>query len=382
MYNFKWPLFQSLSTDINIELGYDILIEADIPLLYITKSFNQYFLHYLIDEDNDLEKFRYLYIPISKMKIRALVTNGITLFNCINTDNLYIYDLDLEDNILFTARIKYNEIDSKALPKKNSLLPPLSQEIIDKLYGVENNKELVFILEGDKVNQHTIPFNDLSTYLNRTQQVVADSANYYYDENNMGVPINSELRVISTNAASFAINTNAIDKNILKAIEEIIPKYTEIFINSDKQAIYDILDILPIKLSQSLFDYYKFIMKNDYESIIKIKTKSLYLNKDYVKIIKAHINGADYTREEAITAVGYLVGGNINTKSFYFINKEDNKAIQGHFSKDYIDTHPATLTLDNKKIWKAKFKLSIEYKFSDFKKTYELLELEEVIKNQ
>ena len=381
MYNFKWPLLQSVLTDINIELDYDVLIEVDIPLLYITKSFNQYFLHYLIDEDRDLEKFRYLYIPISKMKIRALVTNGITLFNCINTNNLYIYDLDLEDNILFTARIEYNEIDFKALPKKDSLLPPLSQGIIDKLYGVENNKELVFILEGDKVNHHTIPFNDLSTYLNRTQQVVTDSASYYYDENNMGVPINSELRVISTNAASFAINTNAIDKNILKAIEEIIPKYTEIFINSDKEAIYDILDILPTKLSQSLFDYYKFILKNDYESIIKIKTKSLYLNKDYVKIIKANINGADYTREESITAIGYLVGGNINTKSFYFINKEDNKAIQGHFSKDYIDTHPSTLTLDNKKIWKAKFKLSIEYKFSDFKKTYELLELEEVTKN-
>ncbi|MCB4782064.1 MAG: hypothetical protein LGB70_04380 [Sulfurovum sp.] len=381
MYTFKWPLLQSVLTEINIDLEYEVLIEIDIPLLYITKSDNQYFLHYLIDEDRDLKKLRYLYIPISKMKIRALVTNGITLFNCIDTDNLHIYDLDLDDNILFIARIDYNKIDLDALPKKDSLLPPMSQGIIDKLYGVENNKELVFILEGDKVNQHTIPFNDLSTYLVRTQHVVTDAASYYYDENDMGVPINSELRVVSTNAASFAINSRAIDKNTLKAIEEVIPKYTEIFINSDKEIIYEILDTLPTKLSQSLFDYYKFILNNDYESIIKIKTKSVYLNKDYVKIIKANINGADYIREETITKVGYLVGGNINTKSFYFLNKEDNKAIRGHFSKDYIDTHSSTLILDNKKIWKAKFKLSIQYKFSDFKKTYELLELIEVTKN-
>ena len=381
MYYFKWPLLQSSLVDININQNYIVLVEDEIPLLYVTKSLNQYYLHYLIDEDDDAQKRRYLYLPIKKMKIRALVTRGISLLDCLKSDNLIIYDLGKEDNFLLKANIKYEDINKEALPENDSYLPPISDNVIDILFGIENNKELVFILEGDRVNHHTIPFNDLSTYLNRTQQVVTDSASYYYDENNIGVPINSELRVISTNAASFAINTNAIDKNVLKAIEEIIPKYTEIFIKSDKQAIYDILDILPLKLSKSLFDYYKFILKNDYESIIKIKTKSLYLSKDYVKIIKAHINGADYTREEFITAVGYLVGGNINTKSFYFIKKEDNKAIQGHFSKDYVDTHPSTLILDNKKIWQAKFKLSIEYNFSDFKKTYELLELEEVIKN-
>ncbi len=382
MYNFRWPLLQSVLTDnINIELDYNVLIESDIPLLYITKDFNQYFLHYLIDEDYDLKKFRYLYIPISKMKIRALVTNGITLFKCINTDNLYIYDLDLDDKIVLTAKIEYNDIDLEALPQQDTLLPPMSQEIIDKLYGVENNRDLVFILEGDKVKRHTIPFNDLSTYLNRTQQVVTDSTSYYYEENNIQTPLNSELRVLSTNAASFAINTKAIDENILKAIEEIIPKYTEVFINSNNEVIYDILDTLPIKLTQSLFDYYKFILKNDYESIIKIKTKSLYLNKDYVKIIKANVNAADYIREETLTKVGYLVGANIQTNSFYFLTLEDNKSIQGHFSQEYIDMHGSTLILDKQKKWKAKFKSSIEYKFSDFKKTYELLELEKIDKD-
>jgi len=380
MYYFKWPLLQTSLVDINIDENHIVLIEDEIPLLYLTKNLNQYYVHYLIDEDDDLEKRRYLYFPISTMKIRALITNGISLFDCLKSDYLLIYDLGKENNLLFKATIKYEYIEREALPDYDSYLPPISDNIIDILFGKDNNKELVFILEGDNVKQHTIPFNDLSTYLVRTQQVVTDSASYYYEENDIGTPINSELRVISTNAASFAINTNAIDKNLLKAIEEIIPKYTEIFINSDKQAIYDMLDILPTKLSQSLFDYYKFILKNDYESIIKIKSKSLYLNQDYVKIIKANINGADYIREESITAIGYLVGGNINTKAFYFINKENNKAIQGHFSKDYSDTHPSTLTLDNKKIWKAKFKLSIEYKFSDFKKTYELLELEEVTK--
>ena len=380
MYYFNWPPLQTSLSDINIDENRIVLIEDEIPLLYLTKNLKQYYVHYLIDEDDDLEKRRYLYFPISTMKIRALITNGISLFDCLKSDYLLIYDLGKGNNLLFKATIKYESIVKEALPDYDSYLPPISDNIIDVLFGNDNNKELVFILEGDNVKKHTIPFNDLSTYLVRTQQVVTDSASYYYKENDIGTPINSELRVISTNAASFAINTNAIDKNLLKAIEEIIPKYTEIFINSDKQAIYEILDILPTKLSQSLFDYYKFILKNDYESIIKIKSKSLYLNKDYVKIIKANINGADYIREESITAIGHLVGGNINTKAFYFIDKENNKVIQGRFSKGYSDTHPLTLTLDNKIIWKAKFKLSIEYKFSDFKKTYKLLELEEVTK--
>jgi len=202
MYYFKWPLLQSSLVDININQNYIVLVEDEIPLLYVTKSLNQYYLHYLIDEDDDAQKRRYLYLPIKKMKIRALVTRGISLLDCLKSDNLIIYDLGKEDNLLLKANIKYEDINKEALPENDSYLPPISDNVIDILFGIENNKELVFILEGDKVNHHTIPFNDLSTYLNRTQQVVTDSASYYYDENNIGVPINSELRVISTNTAS------------------------------------------------------------------------------------------------------------------------------------------------------------------------------------
>lgn len=378
MYYFKWPLLQSVLTEINLTMDYDVLIEHDIPLLYITKSFNQYYLHYLIDEDDDLKKRRYLYLPISTMKIRALVTNGISLLNCLESDNLLIYDLDLEDNILLKARIEYNDIDIDALPKNNITLPPLSEAIIEKLYGHKNNDKLVFILEGEKVNNHSIPFTELSSYLSKTQQMVIDSSSFYCEENGIIKPINAELNVIATQVASFAINTHTMDEDVLNAIQEIIPKYTKEFINFNKEEIYNILDTLPTKLSQSLFSYYKFILKNNYESIIKVKDTSLYLNKDFAKKIKMNINNAEYIRKESITATGYLLGANIKTNSFYFENIKDLTTIKGHFSKDYINTHTSTLILSDKQLWEAKFQLSIEYKFSEFKKTYELLELVQV----
>lgn len=378
MYYFKWSPSQSIVMDINLDAGYEVLIEHDIPLLYITKEFKQYYLHYMIDKNGDIR--RYLYLPISKMKLRALVTNGISLYESLMQENLYLYDLDIDDNVLFVKPIKHSDIINDALPKNDIFLPKMPDSIIDSLFGTENNKELVFILEGKQVQQHSIPFNDLSTYLSRTQQVISDSSSYYYEENNINIPINSELRVITTNAASFSIHANAIDKNLLTAIQEIIPKYTEKFIKSDIQVIHEILDILPTRLSQSLFNYYKFIFKNDYESIIKIKDKSLYLNKEYIKKIKLNINNAEYIRKESIAGEGYLLGANIKTNSFYFVDKEGLKTIKGHFSKAYLDTHPSTLTLSDEKLWKAKFQLSIEYNFSEFKKNYELLELEAVNK--
>lgn len=379
MYYFEWPLLQSSLVDININQNYTLLIEDDIPLLYVTKSLNQYYLHYLIDEDADTQRRRYLYLPITNMKIRALVTRGLSLIDCLKSDDLIIYDLGKEDNLLFKASIKYKDISTEALPESDSYLPPVSDNVIDILFGKDNNKELVFILEGEKVRNHIIPFHDLSSYLLNTQQVVTDSTSYYCEENDITSPINAELGVIATNAASFAINTKTVDKTVVKAIGEIIPKYTREFINFNDKDIYEILDTLPTKLSQSLFSYYKFIFKNDYETIIKVKNNSLYLNKEYVKKIKKNINSANYVREETITSKGYLLGGNLKTNSFYFVSSDANKTIKGHFSEEYLKTHPSeTLTLSESQLWKAKFKMSIQYKFSEFKKIYELIELEQI----
>jgi len=376
MYYFKWPSLQSDLVDINLDGEYHILIEHEFPLLFITYQDNQYYLHYLIDKSSDTRRF--ILMPIGRMKLRALVTKGISLYDCIKAQSLRVYDLNSNDEVVLTGKINFDDIDINALPKEEAYLPAISNNIIDVLFGQENNKELVFILEGDKVTSNSIPFDDLSKFLSKTQKVVTDSANFYCEEKAINNSINSEMNVIATNAASFAINSKVIDKNVLNAIEEVIPIYTNKFINLTFEEIYDILDILPTDLSQSLFDYYKFISKNNYESIIKIKNKSLYLNKEYVIKIKENINGANYIRKETFTSKGYLVGGNVITSFFYFLNAEDNKAIKGHFSKDYIETHAPRITLDRKKLWKAKIELSIEYKFSEFKKIYEILDLEEI----
>lgn len=373
---FNWPkLRPSLTDAININERVVTLIEHDEPLLFVTKKENIYFLNYLIDEDEDKDIRRFLHVKISHMQLRALVTQGITLYNCLNTDNLYIYDLDYLSNIILSVEVKFEQLDKEALPISSEYLPELSESVIETLFGFEAS-DLCFILSGSNVENHSMSFDKMSKYLNGAQKIASEAAIFYCETKTLQPPVDMELRVLAPKSASFAINTYVKENIILEAINELLPKYTQLFSTSNSAEIYNILDEIPTSFAKSLFSYFNIIMSNKFESIIKIKNKSFYINAEQVKLIKNNVNNAKYIREEPINSTGYLIGGNLKTDHFYFIDKETQVTYKGKISENYSSSHE-TLILSDKKIRKAKFMLSTKYKFSSFVEEYELLELTE-----
>lgn len=374
---FNWPKLQSIAP-YNIDVSNNIvitLIEHNGPLLFITKEENRYYLNYLIDESENEEERRFLHLPISHMKLRALVTQGITLYECLKSENIYIYDLNLKSEIIFYSKIKFEDLDLKALPIDDELLPKLSEDAINKVFGFKS-EPLCFILSNDSTKDHTMAFEKLSKYLENIQKVASETTSFYCDTNNIKMPYDTELRVTTYQAASFAINANSSNKLMITAIQDVLPKYTNMLLKSNHKEIYDLLDSIPTNFAKSLFSYFNLILNNKYETIIKVDNRSVYLNSGWVKEIKKNVNAANYIREEFINATGYLIGGNIKTNYFYFIAKEDEQTYRGRLSEEYTATHP-NLTLSETSLREAKFKLSIEFKFNSFEKKYELLELSE-----
>jgi hypothetical protein len=372
---FKWPKLQSSMVDnISIKEYIATLIEHNGPLLYITKNSHTFFLNYMIDEDEEKQTRRFLHVPISHMKLRALVTQGIPLRDCLQAENLYIYDLDRDSGVVIAAQIEYQNIDDDALPNAKEYLPQLSDEIIDVVFGFKSD-DVCFILSGRSLENHSMSFDKLSKFLIGTQQIATEATNFYCEQNTLEIPSEIELRVTAPQAASFAINTRVMNDVVLDAISTIIPEYTERLLTQNSRSIYSLLDTVPVSFAQSLFEYYKLTLRNHYESIIKIKNKSFYLNIDRVKQIKKNVNDAKYIREEVVNATGYLVGGNIKTNYFYFIDKESKITYRGRISEDYSSTHNSSLTLSDTKIRRAKFNLSTKFRFGKFEQIYELLEL-------
>jgi hypothetical protein len=375
---FKWPKMQSTIVDsISIETHVVTLIEHNGPLLYVTKHSSLFFLNYLIDEDEEKLIRRFLHIPISHMKLRALVTQGVSLFNCLQSDILYIYDLDKTSDVLLTAQINFQDIDETALPIANEYLPELSNDIINKLFGFES-EELCFILSGKNLENHSMSFEKLSKFLINSQQIATEATNFYCEQKELQFPPITDLRVTTHKAASFAINTRAENSIVLDALSKILPEYTHRLMTLNSSEIYNLLDTLPVNFARSLFEYYKLTLRNHYESIIKIRNKSFYLNTDSVKTIKKNVNDAKYIREEILHITGFLIGGNVKTNYFYFIDKELNIVYRGRISDDYSSNH-ADLILSDKKVRKATIKLSTNFKFSKFVQIYELQELSETI---
>lgn len=371
---FKWKKLQIVLNDcINYKNHIATLLTHDIDILFISQFSNQYFLNFLIDEDEDQELLRYLYVPISTMKLRALVTGGATLYECLKVDNVFVYDLYQNTKLEKCYSLAFKNIDENALPNKDELLPPISETIVKKIYGFDTGK-LSFILSGETVANHTISFEKLSKFLLVSQNLASDTTQAYCAENNLKQPSNLELRAEAQQAASFAITTKAHDDIIIEALNATMSKYTKNLLTSTPSEIYKLLDeVSSIDFLKSLFAFYSIVLSNKYESIIKTEKQSFYLNTDKVKQIKKSVNDAKYARQDHITATGYLLGGNIRTRYFYFFDKETKTSLSGKISEDYPNSH--TLDLSDKKIRTARFKRITKIKFNNFIHTYELIEL-------
>lgn len=372
---FSWGNEQTIfKDDISYKNNIGTLLKHDIDILFISRSSKSYYLNFLIDEDEEKKFYRYLYIPISEMKLRALVTGGVTLYECLNIEEVIVYDLYHNFELFRCFCTKFDSIDEEALPEKEEFLPPISESIINKLFKFDTG-ELCFILSGNKVSNHTISFDKLSKFLIASQKLASDSTYFYCEENSINKPSSVELLVQAQNAASFAVTTIAKDSVTVTALEETMSTYTHKLLTLDTKEIYELLDNIPIYFAKSLFAFYNVVLSNKYESIVKTKKKSFYLNTEKIRQIKSRVNDAKYIREEPVeTKKGYLVGANIKTRYFYFIDDETGESFRGKISEDYEEEFHK-ITLDDKKIRIAHFKKLVEFKFNDFVQSYELIDL-------
>lgn len=372
---FKWPPFQYLLPG-NFTIGEIIytLLEHEIPILYVSTKNNELFLNYFIDEDDDNSLDRFINVPISKMKLRALVTGGVDLLSCLQCEQLYLYDVNWSGEVSFSTKVEFSKIPDEALPTEGVVLPEFSEEFIDEIFGFTSG-ELCFIV-SDNSTENTISFDKLSKFLSSTQKLALRSTIYYCDDYEIDSSnINTELQVVAHKAASFAIVSKVKDPIVLESIYSTFSKLTIAFLNYENDEIYDLLDRLPVKLAESIFEYYKQILENDYSSIIKIKNKSLYLDSSQAKTIKLKVNSSSYIRKETVYVTGYLLGVNVKTSYYYFEEKKNGIPYRGKFDPDYLNSHNS-FTVNSETLWKAKIEHCTEFKFSRFITTHTLKNLE------
>lgn len=375
---FSWPSYRRIIPGIFSPGNHLItFIEHEIPLLFLTVSDSSLHLNYSIDEDEETDTIRYLHVPITKMQSRALATAGLSLYYCLEAENIHIYDVNLDGEISLTAELDFSEIPSDALPPKDEKIPPLSEKAIKDFLGFDTG-DLCFLLENEETQNNTLSFDKLSKFLNVTQKLASESTSYFCEKSNTSaVTVDSELRVVASKAASFAIVTTTKNEIVKDAISELIPEITNLFLNNSPEQLFNYLDSLPQTLILSFFNYCKQILNNKYESIITHKKGSLYLNHSDVDTLKNNVNNANYSRTEDFEAIGYLVGANLKTNYFYFEDIERNLFYKGYMSTEFAATH-TSLTLSESMItWKAKFNVKTEFKFSNFKHSYELVSLDE-----
>lgn len=375
---FKWPKMQKLvfNPTFSDEVLEYVLIEHEVDMLFVSKDKGTYYINYLIDEDIELHVLRYLCFEVSKMEVRALVTRGVSLYECMEDKAMFIYDVDSSDERAWYP-ITFKKIPIEALPEKNALLPPMDDKIVKDIYGFSLG-EVCIIIDTNGEDNNLLPFSKLSKLLD-CSQAVADAATTYYCEE-YGAErssISSVIQAEALQAASFAVLAKVSNEEVKKSISEILPRITLGLINKTQQQVYEILDHMPEVLARSFFEYYKFVLKNKVESIFYVDSKSFYLNEHRASKIKKNVNSANYVRESTENIKGYLVGANVKTGSFYFENQARTERIRGKVAEEFLDTH-ASITIDESTLWSAKITKHTEFRFSNFKQSFTLHGLERV----
>ncbi|CAK8723293.1 MAG: hypothetical protein CDV28_10397 [Candidatus Electronema aureum] len=372
--NFNWQDYrQKIPSFFSPGKHFLTLMEYEFPLLFISSAEESLYLNYFIDED-ECGIIRYLHVPISIMKIRALASGGIALYDCINAENIHIYDLNQDGNVSFVAELDFSNIPTDALPPKEEKIPALSKDIINSvLYGFDPG-ELCFILSSKTTSKHTLSFNKLSNFLKTTQNLVSKLPLYNKAVDRCITSDDYELSAVALKAASFAVTATTENESAKNAISTYIPEITNLFLKSSPDDIRRYFDLIPKELILAFFEYYKEILSNKYEFILQHKSGSMYLNYSDVEKIKRNVNNANYSKKEYLEKEGYLIGANLNTNSFYFEDIEKN-IYKGKMSSDFL-TSRSEVTL-SKITCNASFKIETEMKFSKFTHFYELLKIDE-----
>lgn len=371
--NFHWQDYrQEIPGTFSRGKHFLTLMEYEFPLLFVSSAEENLYLNYFIDED-DSGIIRYLHVPISIMQVRALASGGLALYDCINTKDVHIYDVNQNGSISFVAELDFFSIPAEALPPEEEKIPALSKDIINsRLYDFDPG-ELCFILSSKDTLKNTLSFNKLSSFLKTTQDLVSKLP-LYKATPNCATSDDYELSAVALKAASFAVTATTENESAKNAISIYIPEITNLFSKSSSDEIRSHLASIPKELISALFQYYKEILNNKYESILQHKSGSMYLSYSDVEKIKRNVNNANYSKTEYIEKEGYLIGANLNTNYFYFEDTGKN-IYKGKMSPDFISSR-SEVTM-SKIIYRASFKIEIEMKFSKFTHYYELLKIEE-----
>ncbi len=368
---FEWPSYrQKISFSPGVK--FLTLMEYNFPLLFISKINEEFYLNYFIDDDDEW-KIRYLHAPISMMKIRALASGSLALYECLNTENIHIYDIQDDGAVLFAAELNFSEIPVDALPPKEETIPPLSNDKIKELYGFELG-DLCFVLSNSDTEKHTLSFSKLSNFLKATQNIVSKLPLYNKYSNSLSNADDYELRAVALQAASFAITATTESECAKRVVATYLPEMVRIFSKNPPEIIYSYLHEMPKELIFSFFEYCKEILNNKYEFILKHSKGFMYMNHSVAEQIKINVNNANCSKTEEVEVAGYLIGANLNNNSFYFEDINSN-IYKGKMSKQFAESHSEVKL--SKIACKALLRSEIEIKFSKFTNSYELLKLED-----
>lgn len=235
-----------------------VLIYYDEPQVLTSKGLDGLlYIEVAVDESDDGSEVRWLRSKISKTELQALLSRSATVYDLLIKPNVVAYDYNnITASITQAWQLRPEQIPISAQPTIDSYLPAEICDAYADRFSMPR-EETVFKIDGSKVRDGSINFNDLGVFLSSIQSVFTALAQSVWSiKSPRRSNILSNLRLAGTGTGSFTLK---IEPEEPIAFRGAYAAYVEL-VNAREQG-----DALEIILRR-----YKPNVKKDYTSYLKV----------------------------------------------------------------------------------------------------------------
>ncbi|XYH92859.1 hypothetical protein ACMHYB_33960 [Sorangium sp. So ce1128] len=328
-----WLLPEQSSFGIDRREIETVLVEYDEPEVVVLRdATGALFLGVAADES--AHAVRWIHAPLPKLEYRALIAGALSLRDSLLKEEVWVVDeLRLTGKVDRVWRLNSSQLPGSALPEPGALIPDATRARLGNFIS----QDPVLYIDGQRIQEHTIPFADLSAIANSTQRLWTALAQSQLRDGRRGarkrIADSSTLSMAATGPGSFAISVQPADREVFEVAASIYGQL--VHASDDTQRLRSYLGYIGPEAMSAYASYMRTIEKHRLHVLAEWSGMASYVGAHIAKRVQKALRHTTPRREQTFGAIGHFHGFSYEDNKFVFHDIDTDAQYSGAIGRDF-----------------------------------------------
>jgi hypothetical protein len=310
-----------------------VLVEYDEPEVVVLRdATGALFLGVAADEDAHV--VRWVHASLPKLEYRALIAGALSLRDSLLKEEVWVLDeLRLTGNVDRVWRLNSSQLPDAALPEPGALIPDATRERL----GPMISRDPILYIDGHRIQEHAIPFADLSAMASSTQRLWTALAQSQLRDGRRGarkrIADRSTLSMAATGPGSFAMRVQPADREVFEVAASVYGQLVQA--SDDTQRLRSYIGHIGPEALSAYASYMRTIEKHRLHVLAEWSGMASYVGAHIAKRVRKALSHTTPRREQPFVALGHFHGFSYEDNKFVFHDIDTDVHYSGTIDRDF-----------------------------------------------